>query len=185
MRANRGLWGCAFLSVLGIGLAGYLGFIHLGLLRGELLGGPVCSGTGAFNCHVVTGGAWGSLLGMPLALWGVLGYVAMLALALLGLQSSEWAGRALPLRFVLAALFVMIDLFLLALMALVIRFYCLFCLLSYAVNLALLFVAARSLGSGWPQALGRVGGAVHALIPSRERPAAGLFWGVLLTGGLG
>ena len=185
MRTNRGLWGCAFLSLLGVGLAGYLTFLHLGLLRGELLGGPACSGAGPFNCHVVTAGTWGSLLGMPLALWGVLGYLAVFALSLLGLQSSEWATEALPLIFVLAALFVGTDLILLGLMVFVIRFYCLFCLFTYAVNLALLVVSARSLGRPWTQALRQMGGSVGALVPSRQRPAAALFWGLVLVGILG
>ena len=68
------------LSLIGIGVAGYLFFLHLGLLRGELLGGAVC-GTGAFNCHAVTAGPWGSFLGVPLSLWGILGYLTIFALS--------------------------------------------------------------------------------------------------------
>ena len=145
MKPTRGAWLCVILSLIGIGLAGYLTYLHLGLLRGELLGGPACSGSGAFNCHAVTSGTWGSFLGMPLSLWGILGYSTVLALALLAEQSSETAVQAMTLIFVLAAVFVGIDLALLSLMAFVIRFYCLFCLLTYLVNVSILIVSARSL----------------------------------------
>ena len=106
MRATRALGLCAVLSLIGIGLAGYLTYLHFGLLRGELLGGAACSGTGTFNCHAVMGGAWGAVLGVPLSLWGILGYVAILALALWGQQSAESAVQAAGLVTVLASAFV-------------------------------------------------------------------------------
>ena len=74
MLSTRGSSWCVLFGVVGLGLAGYLVYLHLGLLRGELLGGPAC-GSGAFNCHAVTAGAWGTVLGVPLAFWGIIGYV--------------------------------------------------------------------------------------------------------------
>ena len=185
MQAQRGASWCFLLSVIGIGLAGYLAFLHLGLMRGELLGGAVCSGAGPLNCHAVTAGSWGSLLGMPLAFWGMLGYLAIAALALVAWQSPEWAERMLPLIFTLSLLFVAADVALFCVMALVIRFYCLFCLFTYAVNLLLLVASAYALPKPWPQTLGQVGSSLGALIPSPQRPVTALFWGVLLVGALG
>ena len=185
MRAQRGAMWCLLLGLLGIGLASYLVFLHLGLMRGELLGGAVCGGSGAFNCHVVTAGSWSSFLGMPLALWGLVGYVVVLALSVLGLQSPDWAAHASILIFALALLFVGIDLALLALMVFVIRFYCVLCLLSYAVNLTLFVIAARSLERPWLRALGQLGGSLAALMPSSRRPATGLFWALIFVGVFG
>ena len=179
MRATRGATWCLLLSLIGLGLAGYLFYLHVGLLRGELLGGAVCGGSGVFNCHAVTAGPWGSFLGMPLVLWGLLGYLAIFALALLAQQSPDWSLHALTLIAVLALAFVAIDLVLFGLMAFVIRFYCLFCLLTYAVNLSLLVVAVRALGLSWPNVFGQAGSAMGALAPSRARPAATLFWGMM------
>ena len=178
MRATRATAWCALLSLIGVGLSGYLSVIHFGLLRGELLGGAAC-GTGAFNCHAVTAGAYGVVRGMPLALWGVLGYFTVLALSLLGRQSADWAERAMTLIFLLVGVFVGIDALLLILMVFVIRYYCLFCLLTYAVNLLLLVIAARSLGYPWPASIRRAGPALAALVPSSQRPAAWLFWGMM------
>ncbi len=185
MKPARGAWCCLLLSLIGIGLSGYLTVLHFGLLRGELLGGAACSGSGAFNCHAVTSGAWGSWLGMPLSLWGILGYVAIFALSLLAQQSSDTATDAVTLIFLLAALFVMVDLWLFSLMAFVIRFYCLFCFLTYAVNVCLLFASHRSLAVPWSQALRQIGLALGSLRPSRQRPAASLFWGMMMVGLLG
>lgn len=185
MRPSRGALWCLLLSILGIALSGYLFFIHLGLMRGELLGGPVCGGTGAFNCHAVTAGAWGSFLGMPLALWGILGYLTVFALAVLALDSAELAGPVAVLIFLLSLLFVLVDVGLFFLMAFVIQFYCAFCLLTYAVNVALLVCAARSLNRPLPHAIAAAGPSLQALMPSRARPAVGVFWGILLVGMVG
>lgn len=185
MRATRALGLCAVLSLIGIGLAGYLAFLHVGLMRGELLGGAACSGSGVFNCHAVTGGPWGAFLGVPLSLWGILGYVAVIALALWGQQSAESAAQAAGLATIVASLFIAADVFLFGVQAVVIRRYCLFCLLTYAVNLLLLLSAWRGLGGPWIGAFAQAGRALGSLIPSGRRPAAWLFWGMLLTGALG
>lgn len=185
MRTSRSLSFCAILSLVGIGLAGYLTYLHIGLLRGELLGGAACSGSGAFNCHAVTGGSWGSFLGVPLSLWGILGYLAVLALALWGRQSAQTAAQAAALISVLAASFVAIDLFLFAVQAVVLQAYCLFCLLTYAVNVLLLLSAWRGLQPPRGASLAQAGAAVGALLPSAQRPASWLFWGMLLAGVLG
>ena len=42
MQATRGPSWCMWLSLVGIGLAGYLAVLHFGMLRGELLGGALC-----------------------------------------------------------------------------------------------------------------------------------------------
>ena len=175
------LW-CLLLSVAGIGLSSYLAFLHFGLMRGELLGGAICGGSGGpFNCHAVTAGSWGRFLGMPLALWGLLGYLTIFSLSLLGHQSAETAAQLSPIIFLLAIAFVGIDLLLLAVMAFIIRFYCLFCLLTYAVNLSLLCVSARSLAVPWPGAFGQLESALSALLPSKQRPAVDMFWGLMFV----
>ncbi|PIQ83188.1 MAG: hypothetical protein COV75_08615 [Candidatus Omnitrophica bacterium CG11_big_fil_rev_8_21_14_0_20_63_9] len=181
MRPSRGAWICAFLSLIGFALAAYLTYLHYGLLRGEFLGGAACGG-GTFNCHAVTGGRWASWLGMPVSLWGAFGYLLALGLSLLARQSAQWAEAAFTLLAGLALAFMAVDLYLLYLMAAVIRNFCLFCLFTYAVNLGLLVAAASSIGRPWPQALGGFGAALGWLRPTAARPAAWLFWGIALSG---
>ena len=170
-------------SVVGVALSSYLFYLHLGLLRGELLGGAACGGVGSvFNCHAVTAGRWGVFLGVPLSIWGLLGYLAVFGLALLGIQSEAWARRALTLIAGLAALFVAIDVVLAIAMIAIIRFYCLFCLMTYVVNVTLFLLAVQSLRLPLPQLLRQAGPALGALVPSSQHPEAALFWGVLLVG---
>jgi len=182
MRTQRGASWCIFLSLIGLGLAGYLTVLHLGLLRGELLGGAVCGASGVLNCHVVTGSAFSSVLGMPLAMWGIIGYLTVIALALLARQSPEWLVHAMGLVFLLSLAFVIVDLVLLALMVFVIRVFCLFCLATYVVNLLLLLVAARSLGRPWTEAVREAGTSLWAIWPSSLRPVTWFFWAVVLLG---
>ncbi len=181
MSSSRGTSWCLLFGLVGVGLAGYLTYLHLGMMRGELLGGPACD-TGTLNCHAVTASAWSSFLGLPLALWGLLGYLLIVALALLGRQSPEWAARTMTLTALLALVFVGADLALLWLMAFVIGYYCLFCLLTYAVNLLLLLASLRSLPLPRLAALGRAGAALRSLVPSGQRPATWLFWGLVSSG---
>lgn len=176
MRPTRGATWTILLCLTGIVLCAYLFALHLALMRGELLLGPACSGEGAFNCHAVTASSWGAILGMPLALWGMLAYVAMFAFARLARQPGEWATHAFTLIFSMAALLVAGDLFLLGVMVFEIRSYCLYCIGTYVVNVLLLLTSAAALGYPWPQAFRRLPGAIGSLIPSSQRLAAWGFW---------
>ena len=182
MRTQHASTGCLLLAMAGIAVTGYLMVLHLGLERGELLGGAVCGAGGAFNCHVVTGSTWSTVLGLPLALWGMIGYLTVFALALLAKQSDEWAQHAMALVAVLAIGFLLVDAGLLGVMLGVIRSVCILCLATYGINLLLLWFAWRSLNRPLGAVLSQVGAALGAIIPSDQRPTTWLFWGVLAVG---
>ena len=90
------------------------------------------SGSG---CDVVQASRYGTLLGVPTALWGAFVYVAIGALAILGLTASRWAWA-----FYLAAGGVGVSVYLTALSVWVVGATCAYCLASGAVFLALLVV---------------------------------------------
>lgn len=187
MRAQRAATGCIALSLVGLGVCGYLVYVHLGLLRGELLGGAVCGGAGAFNCHAVIGGAYGAFFGIPLAVWGLVGYVGTFSLAVLAKSVSDTrmvsdTNGALTLLAGLALVMGGVDLYLLWVMVGVIGALCPFCLLTDVVNLCLLVVAGRSLTPPWTQALRRMPAALGMLVPGPQRPAALAFWGMMALG---
>jgi uncharacterized membrane protein len=70
---ERRLRGVAIvLSLLGIGVAGYLTYVHYAELS------PVCVGGGG-GCAKVQASDQSELLGVPVALLGLLGYAALLA----------------------------------------------------------------------------------------------------------
>jgi uncharacterized membrane protein len=62
----------AVLAVLGIGIAGYLTWVHYAGLE------PVCVGGGG-GCERVQSSRWAELAGIPVAVLGLAGYVAILA----------------------------------------------------------------------------------------------------------
>lgn len=78
----------AVMALLGLLLSVYLTFFKLGLI------GPLSCGDGG-SCERVQLGPWGSLYGIPVAAYGVLGYLALLLVALVGLQ-PRWEGRRGP-----------------------------------------------------------------------------------------
>lgn len=176
--ARSALWCLLPLSLLGMALSAYLYFLHLGLLRGELIVAPGC-GSGMFNCHAVTEGSWGSVLGMPIALWGLIGYITVAALSILGWQSPEWTEHALALIMVLAFLFVAIDVVLFIIMVSVIRLGCLYCLFTYGVNVLLCGIAWRARPRPILSALGQ---AMAVLIPSTQRRIVAFFWFISILG---
>lgn len=175
---------CVLLSLAGLILCAYLGFIHIALLRGEFLGGAACRTSGSiFNCHAVTGGSYGNFLDLPLAFWGLLGYLATFTLALIAWQFSDWTSKALSTIASLAFVFVLLDIGLLALMVVKIRYLCPLCLASYAVNLLLLWVARAGSAQPWRIVL-QVPKQLWAWRVQRA-PVTWILWGILVTGVFG
>ncbi len=183
MRARRGALVCLLLSLAGIALCVYLGFVHIALLRGEFVGGAVCGGAGSiFNCHAVTAGPLGTVLGIPLWVWGLIGYLATLNLASIAWLFPDWSSKALTLLTSLSLLFVAIDLCLLVTMVSRIHYLCLLCLMTYLVNLLLVFFGKWALAQPWGQIARQTAPALRAFVPSTQRPVAWLFFGVMVLG---
>jgi uncharacterized membrane protein len=82
-----------------LALAGFFVALYLWLYKIGVAGELKC-GTGA--CETVQTSRWADLFGVPVAFYGVVGYAALLVVALIGLQPS-WLGRRGP-TLLLAAL---------------------------------------------------------------------------------
>ncbi len=184
--ARRWAQSCFVVSLAGLAVCAYLGFLHLSLLLGELYGGGICGSIGTlFNCHAVTLSPWGNFLGLPLALWGVLGYLATLALSLIAWQFADWRSSALTLVWAGGLALVAIDIALLVVMVFQIRYLCALCLLTYGLNGLLVFGAHRGLGSGWGKGFRAIPKALTEFLPKPGVAVAWIFWGILFTGALG
>lgn len=130
-----------------------------------LLGEAVLAACGeGGGCDVVAQSRYSSLLGLPLAAWGVFFYGSVLALLAPALVSrnDEGSDPGVSLAFFLATLAVGIDLVLFGLQATVIRAFCQFCIATYAVNLLLV-------GALWPHR--RFGVALNFLFTRGSRRA--------------
>ena len=119
------------LATAGVAIAAYLTWL-------KWLGGNAAFCLSGGGCDVVQASRYGSLLGVPTALWGVLLYAAIGALAALGLTASRWTWAVY-----LAAAGVGFSLYLTAVSVLVIQATCAYCLASGGITVAILLVLLR------------------------------------------
>jgi len=129
----------AALALVGLLVSTYLLLYKLGVV-----GSLKCVGSG--GCERVNTSAWSVIAGVPVAAFGVAGYLVLLGISLYGVSGGE-AGGAGPTRWVaaLSGLGVLFSLYLLALELLVIHAVCLWCSVSGATILAIFLVAAGAL----------------------------------------
>ncbi|HEU4438582.1 MAG TPA: vitamin K epoxide reductase family protein [Methylomirabilota bacterium] len=120
-------------AVLALAAAGLAVALYLTWLKWTGSNALFCLSGG--GCDIVQASRYGTLLGVPTALWGALLYLAIGALAALGLSASRWAWA-----FYLTAAGVGVSVYLTAVSLWVIGATCAYCLASTALFLALLVV---------------------------------------------
>jgi uncharacterized membrane protein len=95
LAADRKLWTAILvLTVIGIGVAGYLTIVHYGGFKVLCVGG---SAHHASSCTTVQSSTWSKLDGIPVALLGLIGYVTMFALVWLRGELARAAMFAIAL----------------------------------------------------------------------------------------
>ncbi|MEX2222710.1 MAG: vitamin K epoxide reductase family protein [Candidatus Rokuibacteriota bacterium] len=142
--------------VLGLAAAGFAIAAYLTGLK--WMGGNTAFCVSGSGCDIVQSSRYGTLLGVPTALWGVLLYAAVVTLAALGLTASRWTWA-----FYLAAGAVGFSLYLTALSVFVIHATCVYCLASAGITVAILVVLLRR----------------RAVAPGRRRKLAAFLPGAL------
>ena len=133
-------WAVVVLAVLGLADAIYLSISHYRVYT-DIGYASFCAISKAINCDTVSQSPYSILWGAPVPVWGVFGYLCVLAL--LPFAGSKEAGKERLWSF-LFWIFLGFSLYSLALgliSALYIHSYCLMCIVSYAINFLLLFYA--------------------------------------------
>lgn len=118
--------GVAVVALAGIGVAGYLTYVHY---RPAAL---ICTSGG--GCETVQESSYAELFGVPVALLGLLGYVAVLALVVWDSELARTLAAAIALT---AVGFVA---YLIVLQAFVIDAWCVWCLVNDLVVVPLLAI---------------------------------------------
>jgi uncharacterized membrane protein/glutaredoxin len=116
----------AGLAAAGFAIAGYLAWL-------KWTGGAAAFCLSGGGCDIVQSSRYATLLGVPIALWGALLYLAIGVLAAVGLTPRRWS-----LAFYLTAAGVGISIYLTALSFLVVHATCAYCLTSAAIMLVIL-----------------------------------------------
>lgn len=122
------------LIVAGIVIASYLTYVKLFGIK------PYCAGVG--NCEAVQTSPYAELLGVPVAIWGLLGYLVLLALYLV--KRNNWGNLAWVARqlfFLTTLIGVLYSAYLTYLELFVIHAICPWCVAS-AIVMTALFVLA-------------------------------------------
>jgi uncharacterized membrane protein len=118
-------WLLAAIAAVGVAIAGYL-------TATKLSGSSAVLCTAGSGCDVVQASRYATFLGLPTAAWGALLYAAVGVLALWGLQAQRWLWA-----FLLSVAGASFSLYMSFLAAFVIGAFCIYCLASNVVALAL------------------------------------------------
>ncbi|CAK8713019.1 Putative membrane protein [Candidatus Electrothrix laxa] len=126
-------------AAIGIAASSYLALSHYRNYT-DIGYSSFCAISQSINCDTVSQSPWSVLLGLPVALWGILGYTVFFLLALPAQVNTEERRGLWELLFLAALLLSLIDLFFGYITATKIESYCIVCLLTYVVSFALLFL---------------------------------------------
>jgi protein-disulfide isomerase/uncharacterized membrane protein len=140
------------LALAGLGVSGWLIRLH-----GEAHAGKVsfCNISETINCDKVATSDYSVVAGLPVAVWGALGYLAAAALALLG-RSPRRPHPAFPagLLLLLGAVATAVALRLAYVSEVLIGAWCLFCIAAWTISGALLATGvAATRRVGWRRAI--------------------------------
>lgn len=137
------VWTALVLSLLGVVIAAYLLYEHY--TRGAMLG---CSKNGTFDCEAVNTSVFSEIKGIPMALYGLVGYVlaAILVFRRLRVGPEEGDG-SLALAWCFSVLALAMDGFLLWAQVARIHHYCPWCMTTYVISAGLFITTVIALGS--------------------------------------
>jgi uncharacterized membrane protein len=99
-----------------------------------------CAISQSLNCDTVSQSTYSVFWGVPVAVWGIIGYSFFLTLLIFAWPSKAEKKRVWTVLFGVAAAFSVYSIILAVISTYRIQSYCIMCILSYAVNLALLFL---------------------------------------------
>ena len=126
-----------------VALAGLFVALYLSLFKLGYIGTLVCK---VGSCETVQMSRWATLLGVPVAVWGVVFYVAVLGIALAGLNGALVDSRRLSELLVgVTGVGLLYSLWLTGLELFVIHAICLYCVISAVLVTALLVISLLDL----------------------------------------
>jgi uncharacterized membrane protein len=127
------------LTLCGIAVSGYLSISHYRVYT-DIDYSSFCAISKAINCDTVSQSPYSIFLGIPVPIWGVIGYVFLLATLLLSFDLKSGKIIIFHTLFLIGILFSIISIFLGILSAVKIHSYCLMCIVTYGINFMLLYM---------------------------------------------
>ena len=134
------LWAVALLTLVGLTDSIYLAISHYRVYT-DIGYTSFCAISRAINCDTVSQSPYAIMLNLPVAVWGVIGYAFILILVFMAGSKSAGKVRIWSLIFWVTLIFSSHSVILAWISSYLIQSYCVLCIVSYGVNLALLFYA--------------------------------------------
>ena len=130
-------------TVIGLGIAGilisaYLAFSHY-RTHTDVGYQSFCALSKSINCDTVSQSPYSVLGGVPVAVWGIAGYVFFLILAMFSLPAAGERRRVWSLCMATALVFSLASLLFAGISTFFIGSYCIFCIATYGINLLLVY----------------------------------------------
>jgi len=128
----------AFLAVAGFLDSCYLAVSHYRVYT-DVAYQSFCAVSKAVNCDTVSQSTYSIFLGIPVPVWGVIGYLFLLLLLPFALSKDARHQRMWSICFLLALGYCLYSVILAVISTFFIRSYCLMCVLSYGINFSLVY----------------------------------------------
>lgn len=143
-------WPAFVIAAAGLLVSSYLALSHYRLYT-DIAYESFCAISRAINCDTVSQSDYALFFKVPLAIWGMLGYLAFMVLMVAAYRHNPPGARLWPLLLVIALCFSIHSIVLALISSLIIKSYCIMCITTYVVNFILLFYAyliAQRFGEG-------------------------------------
>jgi protein-disulfide isomerase/uncharacterized membrane protein len=127
-----------FLTLVGLFSSIYLAYSHYRVYT-DIAYKSFCAISKAMNCDTVSQSSYSIFLSLPVPIWGIIGYTFFLLLMPLAKSKGADCKRIWTLLLLISSAFTLYSLILAVISTFYIRSYCMVCILTYAVNLLLLF----------------------------------------------
>ena len=127
-----------FLAAAGIANAVYLSISHYRVYN-DIDYQSFCAISKALNCDTVSQSPFSILLGLPVPVWGIIGYIFFMSLVLLAWRKDAQPRRIWTILQLVSTGFSLYSIVLAFISSYYIHSYCIMCIVSYAINLLLLF----------------------------------------------
>lgn len=127
-----------FLVLSGLMISAYLAYSHYRVYT-DIAYTSFCALSKAINCDTVSQSIYSIFLGIPVPIWGIIGYTFFLFLMPLARSISAKHIRMWSFLWLISLTFAVCSIVLAVISTFYIRSYCIMCILTYAVNLLLLF----------------------------------------------
>jgi uncharacterized membrane protein/protein-disulfide isomerase len=132
-------WAVAGTAFLGLADAVYLAISHYRVYT-DIGYKSFCAVSKSINCDTVSQSPYSIFLGVPVPVWGVVGYLFFLLLLYPSRNASPKEARLWPTLFTISLCYSLYSIILALISMLYIHSYCIMCIASYAVNFALLYL---------------------------------------------